>query len=706
MNTEILSKLSFVAKGRLPVIRQAEVTECGNACLAMVAHYHGFRTDLAALRRRFPGSSRGMTLRMLAENAGKIGFATRALKSDLDSLRMLRLPAILHWDMNHFVVLKSVSRRKVVIHDPARGNVTVSMEELGDHFTGVALELVPTQDFEVADERTKLKLSSMWTQLRGMQGTVAQILLLSLLMQAYVLIAPQYLQIVVDTVLPNFDADLLVTLAVGFGLLVILNLVATVLRELVVLYAGTSMAYQITINLFSHLSRLPLPYFERRHVGDIVSRFGSVDPIRKFLTEGVILGFVDGLMAVVTLGLMLAYSPLLAAISCGALAFFLTFRLILLRTFRRATEEMISTGALENSNFIETVRGAQTIKAAAREDLRQQRWQNLLADSVNQSVKVQRLSIGFRAVQQVIDGIEHVIVVFLAARLVMAADMTIGMIFAYMAYRRQFVEKATNLVTLFVDYRMLMLHLDRIADVATAKPEPRSGDVITVKEGRIELKGLRFAYEPDLPPVISDASLTIEPGECVTFVGPSGGGKTTLMKLIIGLLPAGRGEVLVDGVSLSSISPMEFRRQIGCVLQDDVLFAGSIAENISFFDMDPDPEHIVRCAQFAAVHNDILAMPMGYETPVGDMGSSMSGGQLQRVFLARALYGKPKILFMDEGTSSLDAVTEKAVNEAISKLGITRVIIAHRKETIRYADRVIEVRDGKLFERKKADDQA
>lgn len=693
-----LQALSFVTKSALPIIRQAEVAECGNACLAMVANYHGFRTDTAALRKRFPGSARGLTLRQLAENASRIGFATRALQSDISSLRKLQLPVILHWDLNHFVVLKSISRRSAVIHDPAKGRVSMDMDTFGDHFTGVVLELTPTSDFEARDERTKLKFSSLWSQLRGLGPAIAQILVLSVLMQAYILVAPQYLQIVIDTVLPTLDTDLLVTLAIGFGLLLILNIVATVLRQLVVLYAGTSMGYQISINLFSHLARLPLSYFERRHVGDIVSRFSSIDPIRSFLTEGVVLGLVDGLMAVITLGLMLAYSPLLALVSVTAVTLFVVIRVATLRSFRLATEDSITTDASENSNFMETVRGAQTIKASAQEDARRQRWQNLLADSVNQSVRVQWLGIGFRTAEEMITGIEYVVVVFLAAGMVMAGDITIGMIFAYMAYREQFVDKTTNLVELLISYRMLALHLDRIADIAVAEPEPQEGDVVQIRAGRIEVRNLRFAYEQHLPMVIEEASFTIEPGEYVALVGPSGSGKSTLLKLLMGLLPATRGEILVDGATLSAADPVQFRRQIGSVLQDDVLFAGSIADNISFFDMDPDPDRIVQAAALAAIHEDILAMPMGYETPVGDMGSALSGGQTQRVQLARALYRQPRILFVDEGTSNLDVETERTVNEAIDQLGITRIIVAHRPETIRFADRILEVSGGKVRE--------
>jgi ATP-binding cassette, subfamily B, bacterial CvaB/MchF/RaxB len=367
------AQLSFGFGRRLPVIRQDEVAECGLASLAMVASYHGIRTDLRAMRRRFTITSRGWTLLSLAENAGKLGFATRALRCGLKNVGQLRLPAILHWDLNHFVVLKSVSRNKLVIHDPARGAVSMSFDEFAEHFTGVALELIPTTDLRPKDERTRLQFSSLWSEMTGLGGTLVQVILFSLIMQVFVLASPQYLQIVVDSVLPALDTDLLLLLAIGFALLLIMNIVASVLRELVILFAGTTLAFQIASNLFHRLMRLPLVYFESRHMGDILSRFESIQPIKDFLVKGLVRSLIDGLMALITLALMFIYRPLLAAIVLGATLLYLALRLGLLRRMRSQTEQVIITGAAENSNFIETLRGIQPIKAFADESNRELR---------------------------------------------------------------------------------------------------------------------------------------------------------------------------------------------------------------------------------------------------------------------------------------------------------------------------------------------
>lgn len=691
------SQLSFGFGRRLPIIRQDEIAECGLASLTMVASYHGFRTDLRGMRQRFPITARGWTLRTLADNASKLGFSTRSLKCGLKNVGQLRLPAILHWDLNHFVVLKSVSRNRVVIHDPAQGAVTMTFDEFGDHFTGIALELVPTAELKATDERSKLRFSSLWSHMSGLGGTIVQVLIFSLIMQVFVIASPQYLQTVIDSVLPALDADLLLLLAIGFALLLVMKLVASVLRDLVILYAGTTLAYQITANLFHRLIRLPLVYFESRHMGDILSRFESVDSITEFLVQGVVKSVIDGLMALITLALMFVYSPLLAMIVVVATLLYLALRLILLHRMRALTEDVILAGAAEDSNFIETLRGMLPIKAFADESNRQMRWQNLLAETFNTSIRLQRLNIVFGTSRSFIFEIERIAVVFLAARMVMQGEFSVGMIFAFVAYREQFVESAASLVEVLIDFRMLRLHLDRIADIALANPENSEGVRLDISKGNIDVEKLIFSYGEAAAPVLSDVTFSIQPGESVALVGPSGGGKTTLLKLLMGLMTPQSGSVAVDNVSLDKVDQGHFRQQIASVMQDDHLFSGSIADNITFFDLNPNFERLEATAKRAQIHEDIQAMPMAYETLVGDMGATLSGGQIQRLILARALYREPKILFVDEGTSNLDLDTERLVNSAIAELGITRVIVAHRKETIDSADRVLMVQDGKVI---------
>ncbi len=700
MAAEALKLLNFGGR-KLPVIRQNETTECGLACLAMVAGFHGFRTDIAALRRRFPTSAAGVTLSAIMEMAARLDMSCRALKVPLADIRKLQTPAIIHWDMNHFVVLKSARAKSMVVHDPAAGVRRYTRDVFSTHFTGVALELHPTRDFETGKERTRLRLSHLWTRIRGLKRTLAQALVLSAILQLVVLVSPFYLQVTVDEVLVKFDADLLFVLAFGFGALAVLNAVAGLLRGYVLLYFGNMLNYQMVCNLFAHLIRLPADFFEKRHIGDLVSRFGSVGPIRSLFTEGLVATAIDGVMAISTLILMFVYSAVLGSIALVALALYLVLRVATYPPLRERNEDAIVFHAREQSFFMETVRGILSIKLFGRETDRRRLWQNRFADAVNADARVHRLRIWFALGNSVIFGIEHVVLIYVAAKMTLGAEFTVGMIFAFMAYKRQFTENAIALVERLIEFRMLELHLSRIADIALAEREPAAlpssanrGDVTL--GGALRLEGVSYRYGEALPEVLGGVSIDIAAGETIAFVGTSGSGKTTLMKIMLGLFEPTAGRVLVDGRPLADFGVGEYRRQVGSVMQEDALFAGSIAENIAFFDPQIDLARVVRVAGLACIHREIIAKPMQYETLVGDMGSALSGGEKQRILLARALYRHPKILFMDEGTSSLDVATERDVNASIKSLGVTRIIVAHRPETIRTANRVVALIDGRL----------
>ena len=700
MAVEALKLLNFGAR-KLPVIRQNETTECGLACLAMVAGFHGFRTDIAALRRRFPTSAAGVTLSAIMEMAARLDMSCRALKVPLEDIRKLQTPAIIHWDMNHFVVLKSARAKSMVVHDPATGARRYTRDVFSTHFTGIALELHPTRGFETGKERTRLRFSHLWTRIGGLKRTLAQALLLSAILQLVVLVSPFYMQVTVDEVLVKFDADLLFVLAFGFGALAVLNAIAGLLRGYVLLYFGNMLNYQMVCNLFAHLIQLPADFFEKRHIGDIVSRFGSVGPIRSLFTEGLVATAIDGVMAISTLILMFVYSAVLGSIALVALTLYLILRIATYPPLRERNEDAIVSHAREQSFFMETVRGILSIKLFRRETDRRRLWQNRFADAVNADVRVHRLRIWFALGNSLIFGIEHVVLIYVAAKMTLGAEFTVGMIFAYMAYKRQFTENAIALVERLIEFRMLELHLSRIADIALAEREPAAlpspadrGD--WTLRGGLRLEGVSYRYGEALPEVLGGVSIDIVAGETIAFVGSSGSGKTTLMKIMLGLFEPTAGRVLVDGRPLADVGVGEYRRQVGSVMQEDALFAGSIAENIAFFDSRIDMARVVRVAGLACIHREIIAKPMQYETLVGDMGSALSGGEKQRILLARALYRHPKILFMDEGTSSLDVATERDVNASIRSLGVTRIIVAHRPETIRTADRVVALVDGTL----------
>jgi ATP-binding cassette subfamily B protein RaxB len=395
--------------------------------------------------------------------------------------------------------------------------------------------------------------------------------------------------------------------------------------------------------------------------------------------------------------MMLVYSAALAAVALAAVATYGALRWGFYDPLRRATEDHIVHSAKQHSHFLETVRGVQSIKLFGRQEVRRSRWLNLVVDAVNQDLVSQKLTLGFRSANALVFGIERVAIVWLGALLVLDSAFSVGMLFAFVAYKEQFSARVAGLIDKLIELRMLSLQGERLADIVLTPPEEESPSTpIDAIEASLEVRALSFRYSDPEPFVLLNCSFMVPPGESVAVVGASGGGKTTLVKLMLGLLQPTDGKILAGGVDIQKLGIDRYRKLVGTVMQDDQLFAGSIADNISFFDPAPDQAAIEHFARLAAVHEDISAMPMGYNTLIGDMGAALSGGQRQRVLLARALYKRPRILFLDEATSALDVQKERAVNEAIRCLNLTRIIIAHRPETIASADRVIVLQGGKV----------
>jgi ATP-binding cassette subfamily B protein RaxB len=688
------SLLNFTGLSHLPVIRQTEQAECGLACLAMVSSYHGHRIDLNTLRRRHPVSLKGVTLRAMIQVASQMQLACRPVRFELDHLKQLNLPTIVHWDMNHFVVLKSVSRRGIVIHDPASGERSFPIAEASKHLTGVALELSPAEGFLPKDERARLPFSTFWTQLRGSTHVLAHILILSIVLEVFVIVSPFYLQLTVDEVIARGDADLLTVLALGFGLLTIIKVAATAMRSLIIVVVQNVLHFQIGARLFHHLIRLPLTYFEKRHIGDILSRFTSIEPIRSALAEGMIAAAIDGLMAIATLTMIFVYSTQLALVVLAAFVLYAIVRIGLYRLLRERSLVVIETKAHENSTFIETMRAVQGLKIFNRESDRETQWLNRYADVVSANVRLGRTKIAFTSINDCLFGLENIITVYLAARLALSHSLTIGMIFAFISYKQHFIEKAVQLVEKALDFRILELHLERLADIALSPLEPGHEQPLSYTrqiQGRIELRNVSFQYAETETFVLEDISFIIEPGEFTTITGPSGGGKTTLVKIMLGLLEPTKGQVLIDGSPLSAIGPRAYREHVAAVMQEDQLLSGSIADNICYFDPSFDQERMIECARSAAIHEEIMAMPMTYNTLIGDMGSSLSGGQKQRVMLARALYRRPRILFLDESTAHLDLNNEKHISDSLKHLKITRISVAHRPEASSGSHRILRI---------------
>jgi ATP-binding cassette subfamily B protein RaxB len=667
----------------------------------MVASYWGHRIDLSSMRQRFSVSLKGATLKGLMAMAQGLKLQSRPLKLEMVHLPELKLPAVLHWDMNHFVVLKKVTHTHAFIHDPGIGERRLALGEIGKHFTGVALELTPTGEFVLRNEGRDIPLVSLMGRVVGLRRGLGQVLLLGLSLQVCALVAPFYMQWVIDEAVLAADHELMTVLGCGFLLLVVLQASICAVRSWVTTVLSTNLNFQWLGNAFAHLMKLPLPYFENRHTGDIVSRFGSIQTIQKSITIQFVEGIIDGVLVLGTFVMMCLYSLRLAAVASFAVFLYVVLRALIFRPLKEATSEQIIHAAKQQTHFLESVRGVQSVRLFGRNDERRAGWLNAIADQFNSELRVARLGLLYQTANTFLFGTERVIVIWLAALAVMDAKFSVGMLFAFISYKDQFSQRMAGLVDKLFEFRMLRLHGQRVADIVMTEPEQdtfmHEVDPAEITPS-IELRQLSFRYSDSEPYIIKDLDLKITTGECLALTGPSGSGKTTLMKLLLGLLEPTSGEILIGGVKLANLGLSNYRQLIGTVMQDDMLFAGSVSDNISFFSTSPDQEQIVQCARLAAIDNEIMGMPMAYNTLVGDIGTGLSGGQKQRILLARALYKNPQLLVLDEATSHLDVWNEQAVNAAIQSLKLTRVIVAHRPETIDMAERVVVLHGGKIVQ--------
>ncbi|HHZ56946.1 TPA: peptidase domain-containing ABC transporter [Xanthomonas vasicola pv. zeae] len=684
----------FNGSSRLEPVLQSEAAECGLACLTMIARYHGHEVDLNSLRRRYGSSLKGSSLAHLIATGRNLGFDARALRAEMGYISRLKMPCVLHWDLNHFVVLEQVDRRGAHILDPANGARLLPLQDVGKHFTGVALELAPSANFEPIKDVEHVRLRTLTGRMRGLGKVFLQILGLSVGIEALSLLLPFQMQWVVDRALISADRNLLPIICLAFFVVVLAQSGLMFMRAWVISWVGAVLSEKWTINLFSHLMRLPLDFFEKRHIGDMVSRFTSLSQIQQTLTGSFVEALLDGVVGLLALLVLISYDIYLALVVLVSAGLYAMLRLIMYKYLWRNNEEQLIYGARQQSELMESVRGVQAIKLANRQADRVLRLANLTQETVLRAMRSQRIGLAFTAINQGVFGIQRVVIVTIGAHMVLKGGFTAGMLVAFLAFADQLTHKVGGVIDKTIDLKMLRLHMQRIGDIALAQPEQESFSSFhkLSKEPSVAIRNLSFRYSDSEPWIFRNLDLKIKAGESLAIIGPSGCGKSTLAKIILGLLKPTQGSVEVDGVNIERIGMTRYRDEvIAAVMQNDQLFGGSIAENIAFGDMDASMEKIIGAAVMAEIHDDVVAMPMGYESLVGDMGSSLSGGQKQRVIFARAMYRKPRILLLDEATSHLDVDREGKINLAVKRIKATRIIIAHRKETIESADRIFDM---------------
>ena len=670
----------FARRHSLPMIFQAEANECGLACLAMIVSYFGRTTDIRSIRESSKLPAFGASLKHLTRAAAAAGLKSRSLKLELEDLPKLGTPAILHWDLDHFVVLKKFSRGKAVIHDPATGIRKYPLRELDGHFTGIAVEFSQARETPTDEAPRRLKLRDLVRFSHGIFRGMALILLLSALVQVCSLLSPLYLQLVIDQGLARGDMDLVLVVALLFGLLMLARIALGHVRSLVTMQFSIRLGFEMVSGLFGHLLNLPLRFFERREMGDLVSRFSSVEKISGLISGDMITVLVDGLLSLLALALLYVYSPLLATVCLAFVLAGALLKLVSLPGEKLRRQETIVRAAKSESRLMENVRWAAVIKNYAIEEQRSADWQNHYVNSANAGYQLGTFQLGFGSVQGLLFGVEQILVIFLGAQLISGGSLTIGQLMGFIFLKQHFSSSVLAMLPKLAELRLMQLDLERIADIALEEAEetdPLGQFPRCAFRGGVRGDGLEFRYSADEHPIFSALDFEVEPGEMLVITGPSGCGKSTLLKLIAGLEQPAAGSLSFDGGPLRKLGLSNLRSGTAAVLHNDGLLAGDIAYNINLEDEPHNQPRLEEACRRACILEEILALPLGFNTRVGELGNSLSAGQVQRVLLARALYKRPKLLLLDESLACLSDVVARRILENIAELRIAVVLVTH-----------------------------
>lgn len=687
---------------RVPVVRQLSALECGAACLSMILSYHGRRTRLAELREKLGIGRDGATALAIARAARAEGLRVRAYSLAPGDFKHVQLPAIVHWEFNHFVVVERWTPGKVQIVDPAIGRRHLTAEEFDEGFTGVVMMFEPGVHFQAGSSTSRpLWRRYLLKYILQTPGLLLQIIAASLALQVLGLALPVFTKVVVDFILPGRLNDVLTLAGIGMALLVLSQAVTSYLRAAILIYMQTRLDSRMMLDFFEHLLALPFDFFQQRSSGDLLMRLSSNSVIRELLTSQTLSVILDGSLVLVYLCIILSQAPAfgLIVLSIGTLQ--VTLLLLTTRRVQRLMQRDLSAQAESQSYLVEALTRIETLKASGAEDRALEHWSNLFFNQLNISLQRMHLSTVIETCMTTLRIFSPILLLWFGAHRVLAGTMSLGTMLALNALAGAFLTPLSSLISNGQRLQLVGSHLDRIADVleAEAEQDPAGVEPAPKLTGRVELNEVDFRYAPDAPLVLKKISLSIEPGQKVALVGRTGSGKSTLGKLLLGLYTPSGGEILYDGLPLQTLNYRSLRSQFGVVLQESLLFSGSIRQNIAFNDPSLSLERVVEAARLAVIHDEIMQMPMEYETLVSEGSAGLAGGQCQRLALARALAHDPALLLLDEATSHLDVVTERQVDQNLSGVSCTRIVIAHRLSTIRNSDLILVLDQGQIVER-------
>jgi len=678
---------------KTPMVLQSEAMECGLACLSMTMATFGRVLDLGALREKHPVSLRGMSVARLMDVADKEGFLMTAYESGAADLAPLKLPGILHWKGQHFVVLTQYQEgKRVTIHDPAVGIRHLTWPQFEEGFSGVACELEPLASMKQESKSSRLPVFSLVKQTYGYGSMLTKMVLLALLAEALLLVSPLFLQTVVDEVIPVRDHRLLWALGVGFAGLALLKAGLNLVRS----WLGMALSGMVSLTMkqttFRHMLRLPLSWFEKRGVGTVTARFHSLDSIRSVLTDNVLMTVVDAIVAVIMVGVLLFYEWRLALLTLAFSAVTLGVTLWMYRRYAVAAAEGIAADAEENRALVEAVTAMPAVKMFGQELRQAQGFRRTIMASTNRMLDMMRIRTWHSSIESIVAALGDIAIVAASAYLVLSESISLGLMFGFYAYRQILSDKLHSLSGSYFQFRVLSVYASNVADVLLSPAEDETAQTLAVgPKPSLEFRDVTFTYEEADSPILANFQLKVAPGEIVGVTGRSGGGKSTLIKLLTGSLVPQQGAIYLGAASLTGVPPKQVREHMAVVLQSDHLFTGTLLENITMFDPSPDLDRVKAAVDDAALVADLGQMPAGLNTYILGHAPTLSGGQRQRIMLARAFYKEAAILVLDEATSALDVENEIHICEAIRRKGLTTLLVAHRQETLARCDRVVSL---------------
>ncbi|WP_323816590.1 peptidase domain-containing ABC transporter [Cellvibrio sp. NN19] len=686
-------------KGKTPVVLQGEEAECGLVCVAMILRHFGKDVKLKTLRKSFNCAGLGMSFDDIRSLANEHNMSGEILRLELDQLKRCTLPLILHWDMNHFVVLVEFKGDHFIINDPAIGKRSLHSEEFSKHFTGWCMDLKPTSGFQKHKQKLNIELKDILEISKGYWPSVKASLWLATLSQLFVLAFPLSYKIIVDSVVLNGYDDLLFVFVSFFAALALFHFLVSIQRSREEVYLGTNLILQTTTSISSHLFSLPISYFESRKPSAIVSRITATRSLERILSSRFIGTIVDAILSALILVFLYIYSPILSNIIVISILVYAIAAYFHCKKVSHLEREGVISSSDETTNLTETVQAIQTIKLYNLESQQIDSWKEKYTSSLNSNIDINNSKLVFKHFGDLVTNCTRLLLIYFAVSQMLQGLLTMGQFFAVFMYGGLLTMRAKDLVNAIVEYQMLFIRLERLNDILEEEPEYKNLDrpVKRKLDGKISLSNVSFRHQSNKSDLINTLSFDVDAGDFVVIVGKSGSGKTTLLKLILGLYTPRSGKVCYDGLDINKFSLSDFRKQVGTVMQEDFIMSGSIAKNICLDKSKLNYDAMVKACQIAEIDRDIESLPMKYETFVKPVGGVLSAGQRQRILLARAIYREPKILLIDEGASALDSETELKINKNLQSLKITRISIAHRLESIKYADKVFSMEEQKFM---------